>query len=68
MYGCVVIGKTLLTKLCFAGYSFDYPITFSLFSCLTTMVACAVVFATGNPKLLGACKRTAQLGSTLTTE
>jgi len=47
MYGCVVIGKTLLTKLCFAGYSFDYPITFSLFSCLTTMVACAVVFATG---------------------
>lgn len=47
MYGCAVIGKTLLTKMCFSGYSFDYPITFSLFSCLTTMVACAMVFMMG---------------------
>ena len=33
---------------CFSGYSFNYPITFSLFSCLTTMVACALVFMAGN--------------------
>lgn len=47
VYGFVVIGKTILTKVCFSDYSFGYPITFSLFSCLTTMVACATVFATG---------------------
>lgn len=47
VYGFVVIGKTILTKVCFANYSFGYPITFSLFSCLTTMVACGFVFFIG---------------------
>lgn len=47
LYGFVVIGKTLLTKLCFSAYSFDYPITFSLFSCLTTMLGCMGIIAAG---------------------
>jgi len=46
-YGLVVIGKTLATKMIFASYHFGYPIMFSLLSCLTTLLACVLIFASG---------------------
>lgn len=50
-YGLVVIGKTLATKMIFASYKFEYPIFFSLLSCLTTMFACVLIFASGKAEL-----------------